>query len=78
MENHLIFSDESGYCGKHRFGTIAVISGSKSNTKTLNSELKAVLGKHKKTELKFAEVKGHNTTMQAVKEFTTLGLKLIL
>lgn len=75
VENHLIFSDESGYCGNHRHGAIAVISGSKSNTRELNSELQAVLDKYDKIELKFAHVKGHSSSMQAVKEFITLGLK---
>jgi hypothetical protein len=74
-ETHLIFSDESGYCGRHRYGAIGAISGSKSNTKNLNTVLQSVLNKYSKSELKFSEVTGHSSTMKAAKEFINLGMQ---
>ena len=75
LESHVIYSDESGYNGNSRYGAIAVISGSKSETELFNGELQSILEIYGKRELKFAEVKGHRPTMQAVKEFVSLGLK---
>lgn len=75
MENFLLFSDESGYCGRHRYGSIAVISGSKSNTKDLNATLNIILNKYDKIELKFSKIKGHSNTIQSAKKFIELGLK---
>ena len=74
-ENHLIFSDESGYNGNHRYGAIAIVSGSKSDTKSLNEELSLILQKYSKTELKFAKAKGHSSTLSVIKEFVSLGLQ---
>ena len=73
-ENFQIFSDESGYCGKDRFGSIAVISGPKSISKTLNAELQAFLHKYNKKEVKFADISGNYGLIDAVKDFITLGL----
>lgn len=75
MEKHLLFSDESGYCGRHRYGSIAVISGSKSNTKDLNERLNVILDRYDKKELKFSKIKGHSNTMQSAKEFIKLGMQ---
>ncbi len=77
-ESHLIFSDESGYIGNSRFGAIGVVSGSKINAKTLNEKLKSILDKYSKIELKFAKVKGHSSTLNAVKSFVSLGLKFCM
>ena len=74
-ENFQIFSDESGYCGKDRFGSIAVISGSKSITTTLDDELKAILHKYNKNEIKFSEIGGNSELMNATKECLSLGIE---
>jgi hypothetical protein len=73
-ENFQIFSDESGYCGKDRFGSIAVISGPKSITTTLDDELKAILHKYNQKEIKFAGVGGNFEFMNATKECISLGI----
>lgn len=73
-ENFQIFSDESGYCGKDRFGSIAVISGPKSITTTLNDELKAILHKYNKKEVKFAGIGGNSEFMNATKECLASGI----
>jgi hypothetical protein len=73
-ENFQIFSDESGYCGKERFGAIAVVSGSKTNTKKLNTELQSVLDSNHKKEVRFADISGNYELIDAAKDFITLGI----
>jgi hypothetical protein len=75
LENHVIYSDESGYNGKCRYGSIAVISGKKTDTASLSDELQSLLDKYSKTELKFEKVRGHHATTKVAKEFISLGLK---
>lgn len=53
-ELHYLFSDESGYIGESRHGSIAVVSGSKSATKEINDFIKKSLGE--KTEIKFSTI----------------------
>ncbi|HOA81334.1 MAG TPA: DUF3800 domain-containing protein [Defluviitaleaceae bacterium] len=74
-ENYQLFSDESGYGSEHRFGTIAIVSGKKSNCRTLNSELQRCLDKNKKEELKFSNLSGTSSTKKAIKDFYRLGLE---
>lgn len=73
-ENFQIFSDESGYCGKDRFGSIAVISGPKSNIKTLDAELQLFFGINHKREVRFADISGNYEIIDAAKNFLKLGL----
>ncbi len=73
-ENFQIFSDESGYCGKERFGAIAVVSGLKSNTKILNADLQSILNSNTKKEVRFADISGNHELVDAAKKFITLGL----
>ena len=50
-----LFSDESGQDATCRYGTIAVLSGSKSSTYELNNRLKSIL--KERNELKFSKIK---------------------
>lgn len=54
-EPFYLFSDESGQDGTCNIGAIAVLSGSKSNTKELNDKLVQTLGE--KSEVKFSKIK---------------------
>lgn len=53
-ELHYLFSDESGYVGESRHGSIAVIAGSKTTTKKMNDIIKESLGG--KSEIKFSGI----------------------
>lgn len=74
-ENYQLFSDESGYCANDRFGTIAIVSGEKTNCKTLNSELQGILDKYGKGELKFVSIGSSISTKDAAKDFYRIGLE---
>ncbi len=74
-EPYLIFSDESGYVGSHRFRSVCTISGSKSNLKELNSKLKPVLEQHSTNEIKFANISTHSSTQKCAKEFYCKALE---
>lgn len=80
MENirqkHLIFSDESGWEGTNRFGSLAKVSGTYEHTKELNSTLKDVLKKYNKSEIKFKAVDGHTTKKIAI-EFLDIGFEFL-
>jgi len=73
-ENYLLFSDESGYNGKHRFRSIAIISGPKSILKKLNEELQTILTKYRCSEIKFSKITGHINTKIIAVEFLHLAL----
>lgn len=53
-ELHYLFSDESGYVGESRHGSIAVIAGSRTTTKKMNDIIKESLGG--KSEIKFSGI----------------------
>lgn len=72
MENkHLIFSDESGWEKDNRYGSLAKISGTYENTKELNNQLKDILKFHKRTEIKFKGIKGHDSKIIAYDFYKT-------
>lgn len=73
---HLIFSDESGWEGSNRFGSLAKVSGSYENTKELNSQLTEILKKNNKREIKFKAIDGHNTK-QIANEFLDIGFEFL-
>jgi len=68
-EPYLIFGDESGYTGSHRFRSVCTVSGTKSNLKELNKKLKIVLAQHSTREIKFAKISTHSSTQYCAKEF---------
>lgn len=68
-EPYLIFSDESGYIGSHRFRSVCTVSGSKSNLKELNEKLKSILDQHSKSEIKFTNISSHSSTQNCATEF---------
>lgn len=63
--NHLIFSDESGWDSNNRYGCLAMVSGSYHDTRELNNRLKLILEKHQKREIKFHGVKNNQSKVVA-------------
>lgn len=58
---HLIFSDESGWDNDNRYASLALVSGTFDNTNELNSQLKNILKKHDKEEIRFSKIKNNNS-----------------
>ncbi|MBX9807013.1 MAG: DUF3800 domain-containing protein [Flavobacteriaceae bacterium] len=74
--DHLIFSDESGWEKDSRFGCLAKISGTYEHTKELNGHLQEILSSHKRNEMKFKSVKGHDAKKVAI-EFYKKGFEFL-
>jgi len=75
-EKYYIFSDESGYDGSNRYASLASISGTKTYTKELNTELQEILKRYNKKEIKFKKIK-NTQTENIANEFIEASLKFI-
>lgn len=76
MTNGVIFSDESGHDGANNIGAICAISGRRETLLKLHNELKKVLEKYKRSEIKFHDVTGVDKLVLG-KEFINIGLNYI-
>jgi Protein of unknown function (DUF3800) len=73
--SYLAFCDESGLTGKERFQAISTVSGSRGEMRILHNQLRDLLKKYGRSDIKFTKVGGHSTSTQVSKEFIALGLR---
>jgi hypothetical protein len=76
MSGGVIFSDESGQDNSNRYAAICTVSGLRKNLLKVHNELKQVLDKHDKQEIKFKSIKG-GAKLKLGKEFLEVGLNKI-